>query len=213
MRGSHQITKKDGSIYTVRDNRSRFLYPDEWIAFYSRLKKSQEPTFKGLIGTGARINELRHVKVNDIDFERGNIVLRVTKRVVNNPRTQKHGIAKIRVLTISTEFAKYLKKIVIEYQLQPFQELPILTDNAANVCLKKTLKEIGVKDYDMISVHNIRKTLETWLLAIGVDTFKVVKHFGHSPAVALKHYVSGDIFNSEDKAQIREIIGDLFAKN
>ena len=65
--------------------------------------------------------------------------------------------------------------------------------------MKKTLKEVGIRDYDMFSVHNCRKTLETWLIALDVDSFKLVKHFGHSLQVALKHYVSPDLFNFEDR--------------
>jgi hypothetical protein len=32
-------------------------------------------------------------------------------------------------------------------------------------------------------------------------------------AVALKHYLSADVFNYEDRQKMREIIGDLFQKD
>ena len=212
MRGSSKIERSNGRIYTVRNNRDRFFFPDEWKSFYDNLKASQKPTFETLINTGARIMEIRNIKVNDIDFGRDNIVLRVTKRIVNRPGKDKVGIRKIKVLTISTQFSKYLKKIIREYKLSGEDRLPILSTPAANIAMKKALKKAGVKDWDMFSLHNCRKSIETWLMALNVDNFKVIKHFGHSFAVASKHYVSPDIFSWEDKTMMREIIGDLFAR-
>jgi integrase len=189
------------------------MFPDEWQAFYDILKPRQKITFNFLINTGARINEIRNVKVSDIDFDRGNIVLRVTKRIINRPGIQKEGVRTIRILSISSEFSKYLKKVVNEYELKADDFFPILSTPAGNIAMKKALKDAGIGDYEMFSLHNCRKTLETWLLALGVDNFKLVKHFGHSMAVALKHYLSADVFNYEDRQKMREIIGDLFQKD
>jgi integrase len=212
MQGAEEIIRSDGKKYTIRHNRGRFFFPDEWMAFYDALKKQQKVTFNFLINTGARINEIRNVKVSDVDFDRGNIVLRVTKRVVNRPKVQKVGERKIRVLTVSTKFIKFLRMVIKYYKLNDTDYFPILSTPAANIAMKKALLKVGIKDYQMFSVHNCRKTLETWLLAMDVDSFKLVKHFGHSINIALKHYVSPDIFSYEDKRQIRSIIGDLFEK-
>lgn len=206
------ITRKNGLGYTIRANRGRFFFPDEWQAFYDALKDSQKPTFNFLINTGARIMEVQHIKVSDVDFDRGNIVLRVTKRIVNRPGVQKTGVAKIRVLTVSTEFTKYLKRLIAAYHLNDDDYFPILTTSSANIAMKKALIKCGIKDYAMFSVHNVRKTIETWLLALGIDNFTIVKHFGHSMNVALRHYVSSDVFTYEDKENMRMVIGDLFRK-
>jgi len=56
-----QIIRKDGMKYTVRNNRDRFFYPNEWMKFYDKLKNNQKMTFDFLINTGARINEARNV--------------------------------------------------------------------------------------------------------------------------------------------------------
>jgi integrase len=212
QRQTKNIVRNNGRNYTIRSNRDRFFYPDEWMVFYDNLKDKQKITFRLLINTGARINEIRNIKVSDVDFDRGNIVLRVTKRIINKVGIQKEGTRKIRIISVSSELIKYLRGIVKDYNLKPDDYFPILSTPAANICMKKTLKEIGIKDYDMFSVHNCRKTLETWLIALEVDSFKVVKHFGHSLQVAIKHYVSPDIFNFEDKKNMRIIIGDLFNK-
>jgi len=212
MQGHREITRKNSRVYTIRNQRDRFFFPDEWMAFNDNLKPKQQITFNTLLNTGARIMEARNIQVRDIDFERRNIVLRVTKRIVNRPGKEKKGIRKIRVLTISSKFAKYLKKVILDRSLQSEDYIPILSTPAANIALKKTLKKVGIKDYKMFSVHNIRKTSEMWLLSLDVDSFKVIKHFGHSSAIALKHYLSSDVFNWEDKRMIRQIMGDIYEK-
>ena len=210
LKGTKEIIRKDGKKYTIRSNRQRFFFPDEWLVFEERLNSNQQLTFRTLINTGARIMEAQNIKVSDIDFDRKNIVLRVTKRILKNPKKGAESQRKIRVLTISTQFAKYLKKQIKLHKLGPDDLLPILSTPAAHIALKKHLREIGIKDWEMISIHNIRKTLETWLIALNIDSFKVTKHFGHSFAIAAQHYVSPDIFNYDDKVMMREIIGDLF---
>lgn len=212
MRGTTLMTRSNKLPYTIRDNRDRFFFPDEWVAFYDQLKKRQKITFEFLINTGARINEVRNIRVSDIDMDRANIVLRVTKRVVNRPGKQKVGKSKIRILSVSTKFIKYLKKIIKQYDLGADDYFPVLSTPGANIGMKKALDKAGIKDWDMFSVHNVRKTLETWLIALDIDSFKIIKHFGHSLQIAIKHYVAPDVFSFEDKRMMRQIIGDLFEK-
>jgi integrase len=182
------------------------------MAFYDKLKKKQKITFEFLINTGARIMEVQNIKVSDVDLDRGNIVLRVTKRIVNRPGKDKKGERKIRIITISSKFKKYINKIIKQYKLSDDDYFPILSTPAANIGMKKALIKAGIKDYDMFSLHNVRKTLETWLLALNVDTLKIIKHLGHSLAIAFKHYLAPDIFSFDDKSMMREIIGDLYGE-
>ncbi len=212
MKGTSEVTRSNGRKYTVRNNRDRFFFPDEWQCFHDSLKNSQKVTFDVLINTGARIMEAQNINVADIDFQRNNIVLRVTKRIVNKPGKNKKGVRKIRVITISNQFSKYLKRVIKTHDLQDEDRLPILSTPAANIAMKKALKKAGFQDWEMFSIHNCRKTLETWLLALDIDGFKIIKHFGHSFAIAAKHYVSPDIFSWEDKTTMREIIGDIYRK-
>lgn len=209
MRGTNLIVRKNQRTYTVRNNRDRFFFPDEWMAFHDQLKTKQKITFDFLINTGARIMEVRNIKVVDVDFDRANIVLRVTKRIVNRPGKDKFGKRTIRIINISPQFAKKIKKIVRDYNLTAEDYFPILSTPAGNIAMKKALKKAGIQDWDMFSLHNVRKTLETWMVSQNVNSLKLVKHFGHSMAVALKHYISPDIFNWEDKKKMREIVGDF----
>jgi integrase len=204
MMGSKEIIRNNGMKYTVRQNRHRYFFPDEWMCFYDKLSAKQKVTFHFLINTGARINEVRNIEVRDVDFDRNSIIMRWTKG------RNEDGSRKMRVLSVSSQFIKWIRSIVKEFDLKPEDKFPILSTPAANIAMKKVLKEVGITDYIMFSAHNVRKTLETWLIALDIDSLKITKHFGHSLNVASKFYVSPDTFNFDDKKSIRDIIGDLY---
>ena len=204
MIGTHDITRANGTKYKIRNHRQRIFMPDEWMVFYDALNRRQKVTFHFLINTGARINEVRNICVQDIDFDRNSIILRWTKARNHD------GSRRMRVLAISTQFTKWLKAVIKFYKLKPEDKFPILCTPPANTAMKSALIKIGIPDYTMFSVHNVRKTLETWLIALEIDSLKVSKHFGHSIMIASKFYVSPDTFNYEDKKAIRGIIGDLY---
>ena len=191
--------RKNGRNYTVRDNRDRFFYPDEWMKFFDKLKDSQKYTFQFLINTGARINEARHVVPSDIDLERKRIILRVTK----TKSKKKERKPRPRIIPISTQFVKFLRK-------NP--DGKILSTNGANTAMKKALQRAGISDWKMFSIHNIRKTLETWIMALDIDGLKITAHMGHDIVTAAGHYVSPDVFSWEEKSKIRMIIGDLYQR-
>ena len=94
--------------------------------------------------------------------------------------------------------------------MQLGDRFPILSTPAANIGMKKALRETEIKDIENFTVHTVRKTAEVWLLSLNIDSLKVSKHFGHTIAVAEKFYVSPDTFGYEDKQNIREVIGDLY---
>jgi len=203
---TQEIMRRNNRKYTIRGELMRYFFPDEWMCFYDKLKGRQKITFNTLINTGARINEIRNIRVSDIDKDRESIILRVTKS-----RT-KSGERKVRVIKVSSQFIKYITKVIKEREMQYEDYLPILSTPAANIAMKKALKEIGLPDYKMLSVHSVRKTLETWLLSLNIDGMKIIRHFGHSFAIAGKHYVSPDVFNFEDKRMMRMVIGDLYER-
>lgn len=200
------LTLKNGRNYSIRSNRDRFFFPKEWGKFFDALKESQKITFDCLLNTGARINEIRNVKVGDIDFINKRILLRVTKvkakKGEKNPRP--------RTIPISSQFTKRLKKYTERKSNEDF--IGILSTPAANIAMKKTLKEIEIKDWYMFSIHNIRKTLENWLIALDVDAVRISRHMGHDISTAIQHYVSPDIFSFEEKSQMRLILGDVYQK-
>jgi hypothetical protein len=78
--------------------------------------------------------------------------------------------------------------------------------------MKKALQKAGFEDWRMFSVHNVRKTMEIWLMALGLDALRITAHLGHDIRTAARHYVSPDVFSPDDKRRIRMIIGDLYGR-
>lgn len=202
------LTRKNGRSYTIKDNKHRYFFPDEYMKFEDCLKVKQRASVKFLINTGARIDEARHVKVEDIDIERNRIVLRHTKTKAK--KGEKQG--RIRTIPISTQFSKYLKKFITDNNLQQEDYLGILSNPALNIAYKKSGNKAEIKDYWNISSHTFRKTLEVWLMALGVDALPLTAHLGHDIRTASQYYVSPDIFTWEEKKKMREIIGDLYQR-
>ncbi len=200
------ITRTNGLKYSIRSNRDRFFFPGEWIKFYDKLKDYQKLTFDFLMATGSRINEARHVKVEDIDLINKRIILRVTKVKAKlgqkNPRP--------RTISISTEFARRLKKELNGKNNEEY--IKILSTPGANLCLKRTLQRIGITDYQMFSIHNIRKTHGNWLKALGVDGAEICTRLGHDYNTFLRAYSSPDVFSLEEQDKIRTLLGDLYRR-
>lgn len=192
--------------YTVRNNRERIFSPKEWKIFYDALKPFQRFTFKFLLITGARINEARNVKVEDIDLKNNRLILRVTKRLKEHVSNKSHT----RTLRISTELVKDIRARIKELELKEEDYIKILSTPAANICLKKTLNEVGIKDYQMFSIHNIRKTSENWALTLGVDSMKLSKRYGHNLITMYMHYSQSEAYSYEERDMIKDIFGDTF---
>jgi len=208
LEAAHYVMRKNGRKNLVRENRDRFFYPEEWLKFREQLKSSQVITFEFLINTGARINEARNVRVGDIDLKNKRLILRVTK--VRSKKKEKNP--RPRTIPISQEFAKKLKRHITFNKLGNDDYLGIMSTSGANLAMKKALNRAGIKDYHMFSIHNIRKTLETWLMSLGIDGFKIIAHIGHSFQVAAGSYISADVFSWEEKKIIRTIIGGLYGR-
>lgn len=208
-------TKSNGQTYSVRKNRDRFFYPSEWMKFYDNLNESQKMTFELLIQTGARINEVIHIKSSDIDFERNNITLKVTK--VKAKKGEKYP--RPRTISISSQFCKRLKKYCRDKgllnengTLLKDDYLNLLSKPASHIAMKKCLQKIGILDYYNFSCHNVRKTHGNYLKALQVDGFEICNRLGHDMNTFLKSYASPDIFNFKDKQDMRLILGDLYGK-
>jgi integrase len=198
------IIRKNGKKYSLKTNTNRFLFPEEWLKIEKNLKPKQKHAALCQLNTGARINEIRHIKKEDINFQDSWIILRVTKTKARKGEK----IGKPRYVKISSKFLRYLT-----LYFKHNDSIAILSTPAYNTGLKKASAEAGIVDWPNISSHTIRKTIETWLLALGIDSLKILVHFGHDSTTAAQHYVNTDIFTMEQKWKMREIIGDLYQTN
>jgi len=202
------ITRSNNRIFTIKIDINRFFFPDEYMKFEDKLKSKQKFSVQFLLNTGARINEAKNVKVEDVDLERNRVILRVTK--VKAKKGEKKS--RPRIIPISTQFSRKLKSYIKEKNLQPNDYLGVLSNSALNVGYKKAGKLAGIKNPEDISSHTFRKTLEVWLMVLGVDSLALTAHIGHDIRTAAQHYVSPDIFSWDDKKKIRLVIGDLYGR-
>jgi len=199
-------TKSNGIKYSVRDDRSRYFFPEEWIKFFDTIKKEKQPVFDVAINTGARIDEILHIKPEDFDWDRPTLTLRVTKRKA----TKNERMGKKRTFVISTQFARRIKKYVSDNNIKPEQILFPITSQAVSQMLKRNLQKAGFKDWQQFSLHNIRKTHGNWLKALEIPAEEICLRLGHDYNTYLRHYGSATIFDRKDKQLMNKILGDVY---
>jgi len=198
---------KDGRNYTIRLDRHRFFFPDEWKKFVNALKEKKRPLFEFIFNTGARFDEAAHIRPCDVDFEKCNVRLWKTKTKVK--KGESYG--KPRVVSISTQYARKLKKWANNFQNEDYMFKCSI--QAANQLLKRTLKKIGIKDWYNFSTHNIRKTHGMYLKALGIDIAEICTRLGHDYNTYISHYGSADVFSDSDMRKIKELLGDLYMRS
>jgi len=198
--------RKDGKKYTVRDDRSRYFWPKEWLLFFDNLKEDQKYIFDCLINTGARIDEALHIVPEDFDFERNNLTLRVTKTKAKKGES----VGKKRTFTISSQFSKRSKAYIKDNNIEKGQPLINVKSLSVYTLLKRTLKKSGFKDVEQFSLHNIRKTHGNYLKALGVPSDEICYRLGHDMDTFIRHYGSPNIFTLDDKRLMIKILGDVY---
>jgi integrase len=203
------ITTSKGIQYPVRTDRRRVFMPDEWIKFIGSLKDSKKPLFDFMLNTGCRFDEGKHIRPMDFDFSRNNVRLWKTKTKAKKGEK----IGKPRTISLSTEYAKRIEKYINKNKISPESYIfNIQSLQSANMMLKRTLKNIGIKDYYNFSTHNIRKTHGMYLKALGIDIAEICTRLGHDYNTFIAHYGSADIFSEKDMRQIKDLLGDLYSR-
>lgn len=198
--------RNDGKKYSVRDDRSRYFFPEEWERFIVAIKEDKRAIYDVLINTGARIEEALNIKPKDFDWERNNLTLRVTKMKA----AKGERIGKPRTFTISSQFARRMRKYITDKNIGDDELLFKLTNVAVYQMLRRTLKKIGIRDWYQFSLHNIRKTHGNYLKAMAIDSGEICYRLGHDLNTFIKHYGSANIFDRKDKAGMIKILGDVY---
>lgn len=205
--------KSDGNKYSIRDDRSRYFFPNEWVSFVKELRPKTRFIYESLLQTGARINELLHLKPADVDYDRFTITLRVTKK----KHALKELVGKKRTFIISPQYAKKLRKYIQENDIGEsnyiFHSQDInkpLSKATVFMTMKAALKRAGIEDYYNFSLHNIRKTTGNWLKALGVPAEEICLRLGHDFNTYLKHYGSATIFDRTDRVEMIKILGNMY---
>jgi len=206
-------TRKNGTSYSVRDDRSRYFFPNEWTKFYNFIKKDKQPIFDCLINTGARIEEALNIRPKDFDFDRNNLTLAVTKIKAKKGES----VGKRRSFTISSQFTKRMKKYINDRKISDESVLFSVSKQSVWKMLRTKLKKLEVKDWYNFSLHNIRKTHGMWLKTLisrarqgELDSDEICMRLGHDHNTYLKHYMSPSIFTDSDRDKMVNILGDVY---
>lgn len=204
--GMRKGVRSNGKVYSVRDDRSRYFFPDEWNRFYNALREEKRPIFDVLINTGARIEEALNIKAGDFDWERCTLTLRVTKTKAS--KGERSG--KKRSFVISPQFARRMRKYISENNLKEQDFLFGQTKQAVYQLMRRTLKNENFKDWYDFSLHNIRKTHGNWLKALDIKAEEICLRLGHDYNTYLRHYGSASIFDRKDKQLMLDILGEVY---
>jgi integrase len=192
--------------YNKKINPKRFFFPMEWLNMINRIIDDDHKFWlELLLHTGMRIKEARGVKVRDIDFNRSNIF--ITK--------PKGGRGKERTVMISNYFRNRLQNYISKNKLVSDDTLGLPTTQYMDEMIKKYAKESGIKDFNEFSAHNIRKTIETYLITTGKDSTLVSLWIGHKIDIAMAHYISSVMFTitNNERVVINSIIDNLLDLN
>lgn len=208
--------KSDGVNYTVRKDRSRYFFPDEWNLFMKELNPDKQFLFETLLQTGCRIDEGLNIRAKDIDQERKTIMLYVTKSKATKGESAEFG-GKPRSFAVSSQYIKSVRSYLRRNNIDQFSETKLfhITQQSVWQLLKRKLQKIGIKDYYNFSLHNIRKTSGMWLKTLqsrgkDLDISEICMRLGHDYATFLKHYGSPSIFGDSDRDKMIDIIGDVY---
>lgn len=222
--------KSDGRKYSVRTDRRRYFFPDEWNKFIKQVKnKEHKFFFITLLHTGARIMEALHLKHEDIDIERETVTFRVVKQ--RKAKKNFYAIGKTRGFFVASNFIKEYKSFIrgktINQKDYIFLDNSKLPDNydkldnekrkkyfqskvsSYNLLLKRKLIKAGIEDYYNFSIHNIRKTYGNWIRTFNIDTGELCYRMGHDLDTFIAHYGSSLIFTEAERRKISQIMGEV----
>jgi len=205
--------KKNGVKYTVRKDRHRYFYPNEWIKFLDNVPEKRQILFETLLQTGARIEECLNLKPKDFIWENCSVVLRVTKSKATKGESKILG-GKQRSFGVSSQFIRKLRKHIKDNNISDDELIFKITKQGVSQLFKRCLKKVGLNEWEF-SLHNIRKTTGMWLKTVqrrgvDLDVSEICMRLGHDSNTFLKHYGSPSIFTDQHREMIIKILGDVY---
>lgn len=204
------MSAKNITLKNVPMYKRTFMYPEEIILVLRKLKEDgYEKNWMNIYfayETGARYNEIRHVKVEDLFFQIPMVNFKITKGRGKAKKGEKK-ISKARQVKISDTLAKSLKKYISKYKLKSNDYLFTMSNSTLSRAIKRILNELNHPMPDMFSMHNIRKTHITFRIALG-DKMEIISlECGHDESTEKKYYASPDLFTPEQKFLMIESLG------
>jgi len=211
--GLFQGTKLNGVNYTVRKDRHRYFFPDEWLKFMSVLKEDKKILFETILQTGGRIEECLNLKPKDFIWDNNSVTLRVTKSKAKKGESKILG-GRQRSFSVSSSYCRRLRKHIRDNKIKDDTLIFQITKQGVSQLFKRTVKKADLKEWEF-SLHNIRKTAGMWLKTVqrrgvDLDVSEICMRLGHDHNTFLKHYGSPSIFTDQQRDKIVDIIGDVY---
>ena len=205
--------KSNGTKYSVRKDRHRYFFPEEWIRFLNSIKEDKRILFETLLQTGARIEEALNLKPKDFIWDNNSVTLRVTKSKAKKGESKILG-GKQRSFGVSSQYIRKVRKYIRENKIKDDDFLFPVTKQSVSQLFKRGLKKAGLKEWEF-SLHNIRKTSGMWLKTVqrrgvDLDVSEICMRLGHDHNTFLKHYGSPSIFTDQQRDKIVEILGSVY---
>lgn len=168
---------------------------DEVCKFYELFWKSRNMKhvliIKTLLYTGARVSELVHIKISDVDLDSCQIRINSGKgkkdRIVPFPSSFKEVIA-IHAHNMQEKGAIYLFESSWKRAY---------TDRGIRKILEQYSKEAGIEH--SISPHKLRHFLFTWLKKQGIDDALIQPYSGHESRKSLEIYSKLSISDAQQE--------------
>lgn len=224
------IMRKDGKKYSVRQDRTRYFFPDEWNRFINTFSDDKHKLlFITLLHTGSRIMEALHLKPESFDFERNIITFKVVKSRKANKKLFSNG--KKRMFFISEQYCKLVRQHCIknnlasnDYIFLDKKDLPDEYESLTNqqkkkffnkqkvkyhLLMKNHLMKANIENYQDFSLHNIRKTYGNWMRLFKPDMQELCYRMGHDFETFMSNYGSNLLFSEQDKIKISKIMGTI----
>lgn len=205
--------KSDGKKYTVRKDRHRYFFPNEWIKFLGEVKEERKILFETLLQTGARIEECLNLKPRDFIWDNNSVTLRITKSKASKGESKILG-GQARSFGVSSQFIRKIRKHIRENKVPNNEFIFKLTKQGVSQLFKRCLKKVGLNEWEF-SLHNIRKTSGMWLKTVqrrgyDLDVSEICMRLGHDHNTFLKHYGSPSVFTDQQRDKIVDILGDVY---
>lgn len=224
----HKIKQSNGKIYSIRSDRSKYFFPNDWENFYKTIKnKKHKLLFNVLLMTGARIMEAVHLKPKNFDYNRKTITFEVIKH-----RTAKknfYATGKTRTFQISEKLLRQVKSYVNnnkldqdEFLFMKNKEFPLNYFSLTNPekkkyywkytesyrrLFKRKLELAKTIDREYLSLHNIRKTYGNWMRVFDIPMAELCYRMGHDINTYMSNYGSSLIFTPQERRKIMGLIG------
>jgi len=176
---------------------TNYFTQDEIKMFFDKIelnKMSQyvmKVLFETMYNLGLRINEARHLKINDLNFETEVVHIREGKGGFERSVPMSNYIKKYLKIYIKYAYNNYFNNKNGYLFFNPRTNNKISAVYYIDVILKNIVKDLEIKK--KISSHAFRKSIGKHLLENGLDIRYVQKFLGHKCINATQSYTILDI--------------------